>query len=559
MTASWEELAANKKRAQAESIPKEWLINTPPDSQLNVSKVPLECGLLSEREVEITELKDVDVLLQRLAASDYSAVEVTTAFYKRAIVAHQLTNCLTEIFIDRALAWARELDESLKKNGKPKGPLHGLPISLKDQLCIEGLDTTMGYISWIGKPASKNAVLVDILLEAGAVPFVRTNVPQTLMWPETFNLIFGRTTNPYNRSLTSGGSSGGEGALIALGGSILGVGSDVGGSVRIPAAFNGLYGLRPSYNRIPYQDAVNSMEGQESIYSVFGPLSPRMSGIKAFTKAVIDSEPWRRDPVAIRKAWDEKAYQLEEHGNGQNLVFGILWDDDWVVPHPPVKRALQRTKDALLKAGHKTVDWKALKHGDIYAVGGAIWAADGGKDFDTTCAPTGEPLISTMLPSSTEDTPEPPAFRQRAKKTAYELWQIHKQKRALRKEYLDSWEATKSVTGTGRPIDAIISPVAPWAPPPHGKNTSAAYTLIWNTLDYAACVFPVTTVNPAIDVVAPPHDFKNKDDQATYELYDPEVFKGAPVGLQVVGRPQEEEAVIALTEIVAAALKGLPE
>lgn len=163
-------------------------------------------------------------------------------------------NCLTEIFVERALARAAELDDALKKTGKVVGPLHGLPISLKDQLCIKGLETTVGYVSWIGKYAEKNAILVDILEECGAVPFVRTNVPQTLMvrwnylvfgtvmiiltqifthdkWPETFNNIFGRTTNPYNRSLTSGGSSGGEGALVALKGSPIGVGSDIGGCV----------------------------------------------------------------------------------------------------------------------------------------------------------------------------------------------------------------------------------------------------------------------------------------------------------------------------------------
>jgi amidase len=105
---------------------------------------------------------------------------------------------LTEIFVDRALARAAELDDYLKRTGKVVGPLHGLPISLKDQLCIKGLETTIGrdwsssldelrfsllvgYVSWIGQYAEKNAVLVDILLECGAVPFVRTNVPQTLM------------------------------------------------------------------------------------------------------------------------------------------------------------------------------------------------------------------------------------------------------------------------------------------------------------------------------------------------------------------------------------------
>jgi amidase len=106
---------------------------------------------------------------------------VTTAYYKRAIVAQQVVNCLTEIFVDQALARAAKLDAHLKETGKVVGPLHGLPISLKDQLCMKGLETTMGYVSWIGKYSEHDAVLVEILYELGAVPFVRTNVPQTLM------------------------------------------------------------------------------------------------------------------------------------------------------------------------------------------------------------------------------------------------------------------------------------------------------------------------------------------------------------------------------------------
>ncbi|KAG1899186.1 amidase signature domain-containing protein [Suillus fuscotomentosus] len=167
----WTALAAEKKQRQLKSIPQEWLVTPPPLSTLDVTGFPESCGLLNAREIEITNTS-VDVLLKRLASAEWTAVDVTTAFSKRAIVAHQLVNCLTEIFIDRALARAAELDDYLKKTGKVVGPLHGLPVSLKDQLCIKGLETTMGYVSWIGQYAEKNAVLVDILIECGAVPFV---------------------------------------------------------------------------------------------------------------------------------------------------------------------------------------------------------------------------------------------------------------------------------------------------------------------------------------------------------------------------------------------------
>lgn len=166
MSTTWQELAAEKKRRQIASIPKEWLITLPADDVLDVTGVPTKCGLLSPRELEITAVSELAVLLTKLATGEWSSVEVTTAFCKRAVIAHQVvspsnplpvwrlsyllhvpsvqTNCLTEIFVDRALERATWLDEQLKSTGKVVGPLHGLPISLKDQIKIKGLETVMG-------------------------------------------------------------------------------------------------------------------------------------------------------------------------------------------------------------------------------------------------------------------------------------------------------------------------------------------------------------------------------------------------------------------------------
>jgi len=560
---NWKALCADKRSRQLAQIPKEWLLpasKLPPAEQLDVSAVPRECGLLTARELEITETDDVDVLLAKLASADWSAVEVVTAFYKRAIVAHQVTNCLTEIFVERALARAQELDAHLAKTGKTIGALHGLPISLKDQIRMKGLETTMGYASWIGNYSDYDAVLTTVLYEAGANPFVRTNVPQTLMWPETYNHIFGRTVNPYNRKLTSGGSSGGEGALIALKGSPLGVGSDIGGSVRIPAALCGIYGFRPSYGRVPYAGCANSMEGQDSVPSVLGPLSRSLSGIKAFMQSVAASKPWERDPLAVRKAWDEEGYQLRDHGGDPKaLVFAILWDNGHVVPHPPIKRGLEEAKNALEKAGHKVVDWPAFPYAKISANLGQIWNAAATDDYRTTTAASGEPIISSMLPEEGGEIAgdaSVPEFRPAEDGlSAYQLWQLQKVKTALRAQHLAHWRATTALTGTGRPVDAIISPVVAYAAPPHGMNKSANYTMVFNALDCASCVFPVSKVDPGIDVRRQAHNFYNEFDKKNYELYDPEVFKGAPISLQLVGGTHEEEAVIAMTEVVDKALK----
>ncbi|KAF9467706.1 amidase signature domain-containing protein [Collybia nuda] len=564
MSQSWEALVADKKRRQQASIPKEWILtNLPPKETLDVTKFPESSGLLSAKEIEITNAH-VDTILQKLAAGSWSAVGVTTAFSKRAVIAHQLTNCLTEIFIDRALARAAELDAHFKKTGTTMGPLHGnvhwlgLPISLKDQITLKGIESTMGYVSWIGKYAERNAVLVDILESLGAVPFVKTNVPQTLMasfgWPETYNLVFGRTLNPHNRSLTCGGSSGGEGALMGMKGAPIGVGSDVGGSIRIPAAFCGSYGLRPSYGRVPYSGSVNSLEGQDSIPSVLGPLSNSIQGLKTFLQGVVSQEPWLKDPLVVRKRWSEDEYRLVEHGGGKQLCFAILWDDGDIVPNPPIIRGLEMTKKALLAAGHKVIDWTPWKHLELCQVANSVFGSGMREDVHATTVGIGEPVIKMSLAAAVPDD-NPSFFPKHEEVSAYGLWQLHKKKRELRQEYLNHWQATVNFTGTGRPVDAIISPVAPFSPTPHGTNKSANYTMVWNVLDYTALVIPVSKVDQALDQRKPPHKFKSEADKATYEAYTPDAFKDGPVAIQVVGRTLEEEAVIAMSEIVDAALK----
>ncbi|KAK7047326.1 hypothetical protein VNI00_006557 [Paramarasmius palmivorus] len=586
----WKTRASQRKQAQLDAIPREWLIEAPPAAQVNVINIPNECGLLSAREIAITNENDVDIILGKLAGREWSSEEVTRAYAKRAIVAHQLTNCLTEIFIEKAIQRAKELDAILEKTGKVVGPLHGLPISLKDQFAIKGLETIMdsvdrkssGYVAWIGKYAESNCVLVDVLLECGAVLFVRTNVPQTLMWGETHNNVFGRTVNPFDRRMTPGGSSGGEGALLALRGSPLGVGTDIGGSVRIPSVFCNLYTLRPSYERLPYYGAVNSLEGQESISSVLGPMANSLTGVKTFTKAVIDSQPWNKDPSAIRKEWSEKEYQLTYHGGGKSMCFAIMWDngeesdDFWnkasyslelgiVKPHPPLYRAMNMVKKALEVAGHKVIDWENHRQLDIYRNAELIYAADGGEDYRTECARSGEPLLTNMTAHPDDPHYHPPLGDLRYQqhlagepyhRSAYELWQLQKEKRDLRKSHLDHWEATASRTGTGRPVDAIIGPATPYSAVPHGLNVDSFYTTMCNAMDYATSAFPVTFVDANLDKDPhPPHEFYNFEDEAIYHMYDSEKFHGCPVGLQLIGRTLEEEGVIRMTEIVDEALR----
>jgi amidase len=245
---TWESIAATKRQVLGDSIPAEWLIPAailPSTDQLDVTNFPQESGFFTEHELEITS-SPAPTILSHISSESWTSEMVTKAFCKTAAVAQQLvtlpletqkekkcltgtqTNCLSEILFDRAISQAKELDAYFQKTGKTKGPLHGLPISLKDNINVIGYDSSIGFTSLVNKPAINNSTIVDILLEAGAVIYCKTNVPTAMMISETVNNLFGRTVNPLSRNLTTGGSSGGEAALIAFGGSRIGVGSDIG-------------------------------------------------------------------------------------------------------------------------------------------------------------------------------------------------------------------------------------------------------------------------------------------------------------------------------------------
>lgn len=176
-----------------------WLLQKPSNFP-NERVIDLPGKVLDAKTLEITE-KPVEVLLAELSSGKLTSVDALEAFLKRAVLAHQLTNCCVQFLIPYARDLAKKADEHLAKTGKTLGPLHGLPISLKDQHSVKGFETVMGYVSRIGQIVQEDAAVTKILLRAGAIPFVHTNVPQSLMRVETDNYVFGRTVNPYNRSL----------------------------------------------------------------------------------------------------------------------------------------------------------------------------------------------------------------------------------------------------------------------------------------------------------------------------------------------------------------------
>jgi amidase len=169
------------------------------------------------------------------------------------------------------------------------------------------------------------------------------------------------TVNPFNTTLTSGGSSGGEGALIGMRGSCMGIGTDIGGSIRSPAACNGVYGFKATSYRLPVAGWSATMAGQEQIVACIGPLSTSLGGIQIFMKTVIAAKPWLKEPSLLPFEWKDMKPPWEE--GGKKLKVAVLWEDGVVKPHPPVTRALQEVVGKLKSnAKFELVDWQPYKH-----------------------------------------------------------------------------------------------------------------------------------------------------------------------------------------------------
>jgi amidase len=239
------------------------------------------------------------------------------------------------------------------------------------------MDASIGFISLANKPATKSAPLVDILLDLGAVLYCKTNVPQTMMTADSDNNIFGRTLNPNNTSLTAGGSTGGEGALIALHGSVLGVGTDIAGSIRIPAMCNGIYGFKPTSSVFPFGGQASPVAPGTPVFNpTAGPLATSIRACNLLLQNVMLSEPWNLDYGCARLPWMGKASLATE----RKLRVGIVEDDGIFSVWPPMARGLRTSVEKLTAAGVEVVPIKLPSiHKEMIDTCWQFFLMDGGK------------------------------------------------------------------------------------------------------------------------------------------------------------------------------------
>ncbi|KAK6365144.1 hypothetical protein LTS17_011622 [Exophiala oligosperma] len=452
-------------------------------------------------------------------------------------------NCLTEICFNEALQLSRELDQSFKSTGKLRGPLHGLPISIKDHVNVAGLRSTLGYCCWANNIPDEDAVLVKALKDAGAIVFVKTTMPVTGMAIETISQLWGRTMNGFNRALVSGGSSGGEGALVGMYGSPLGIGTDIAGSIRVPCAFNGLYGIRPSTRRISYDGITSNVSGGRAIQAAIGPMCHSIRDTELICQIATAAKPWTQDPQVVQKEW------IARPAIPQRLTIGLLKFDHVVMPHPPILRALDTAARKLKEQGHEVVEVEPYQHQRAWDIAYPLYYATGGKEMKALLDRTGEPWPKAAAKLSAN-----PALREQS---ASELYALFASQDDYRKEYLKHWDATAKLTSSGRPIDALLCPINPCASYLHDFLTWWGYATQWSLLDYPGVIIPVGFVDKTGDTKDMNYDPVNEIDKEHYELYDPELWHNAPISLQLVGKQFEDEHLLAVAAAVDKVLNGL--
>src|SRR5215468_5611867 len=229
----------------------------------------------SQEDATLTSLSASE-LARRIAAGRLSSQEVVEAHIRRIEVVNPCLNAVVVPLFKQARAEASRADR-LREQGTLLGPLHGVPITLKEQFMVSGTPTTIGLMSYRSQLVEQEGPLVKRLRQAGAIVLGKTNVSQLLLSlsGSCENPVYGRTNNPWDLARSPGGSSGGEAAIIAAGGSPLGLGADNGGSIRIPAHFCGLYSLLPTPRRLSNLDTAPYAEvaGQEATIAQPCPLA----------------------------------------------------------------------------------------------------------------------------------------------------------------------------------------------------------------------------------------------------------------------------------------------
>ncbi len=282
--------------------------------------------------------------LELLRSRAISVVELAEAHIDQIAQLNPKLNAFADFDADRVRELAKRLDET--QNGFKRGPLHGLPVTVKSSIATQGFKCEIGSLIHKNDVPTEDAVVVRRLRAAGALILGTTNCPEFLMAYETANLLHGQTQNPWDLERTPGGSSGGESSAIAAGMSAAGLGSDSGGSVRVPAHFTGICSLKPTPGRIPGRGHLPPCVGPFSILGAIGPMARTMEDVALMFHALSGQDP--HDPTS-------PPIELREPSLDQlrSNTIGFFEDDGLVPVTPETRTAVHAAAAALRDAGFR--------------------------------------------------------------------------------------------------------------------------------------------------------------------------------------------------------------
>jgi fatty acid amide hydrolase len=492
---------------------------------------------------ELTALGAGD-LARGIAARLFSSTEAVSAFIDRQNEVQPRLNAMAVALHDQATAAAKAADRGRPEDGQK---LYGVPVTVKECFDVVGTATTAGLVGRAAELKSNDAELVSRLRGAGAIITAKSNLAQLELFVESDNPLYGRTNNPWDLARTPGGSSGGEAALVAASATPLGLGTDIGGSVRVPAHFCGVCGLRATPGKLSLAGTADQM--------LFGHIAgvPDAAG------------PLARTVADLRLAMEVLAAPVPEaHIDG--LVIGLYDDDGFMPASAAVRRAVHHAAQVLEAAGARVVPFElpaVLEALDIFY---GLFTADGGAVYEKLTA--GEQLdtrIGQLMQLATMSTwlrqvlgagltvagqrRLSHLIRNTGVRSPAEL-------RALidrRDAYVTRFEAAMREAR----VDVVLCPPNALPALKHGASAdlgpaSVSYTALYSLLGWPAGVVPVTSVRPG-EMDRRPRGIDMMDRAARRTDQD---SAGLPLGVQVAARPDREDLILAVMATVEGALSG---
>jgi amidase len=448
----------------------------------------------------------VTELTQAIRSKQVSSVEVVKAHLDRIETLNPKLNAVVQLSAQAALKEASEADQALARN-EPKGPLCGVPMTIKDSFDTAGVVSAWGTQGRVNTIPDQDATVVARLKAAGAILMGKTNTPELTLSYETDSLIYGRTNNPYNLERTSGGSSGGAAAIVAAGGSPFDVGTDTGGSIRLPSHFCGVAGIRPTSGRVPRTGHAISPGGLLDSLTQVGPIARYVEDLTLLLPLI--AGPDGRDPfVAPVPLGDPEDVVLKE-------LRGTFYVDNGIqTPMPEIEEAVQLSAKILGEAGVRCEEARPPGIEESLELYTGLFNWDGGAWIRLILERAGTPLDQTSLRHVNAETSATSA-------SASDVTRL-----------VDRWDRfRKRMLAFMSDYDVMIAPVNAYQAIPHGTQGDRfggfSYTMTYNLTGWPAAVVRVGTARD-----------------------------GLPIGVQIISKPWKEDVALAIAQHLEHALGG---